>query len=146
MRNFGLNLFLALLLAAGVAAAGDSQWHKRVDGLSVYLGVIPSQFIKGDEKEMHGGAKGDDSYHVLVALFDAKSGKRIGDATVRATVASVGMRGVKKSLEPMNGELLSYGNYFTLDRPGRYDIEVEILRKGVEKPVIADFHFERGEE
>jgi len=58
MRNFGLNLFLALLLAAGVAAAGDSEWHKRVDGISVYLGVIPSQLIKGDEKEMHGGAKG----------------------------------------------------------------------------------------
>ena len=146
MRNFGLNLFLALLLAAGVAAAGDSQWHKRVDGLSVYLGVIPSQLIKGHEKNMHGGAKGDDSYHILVALFDAKSGKRISDATVNATVASVGMRGVKKSLEPMTEDLLSYGNYFILDRPGRYDIRVGILRKGVKKPVIADFYFVREEE
>ncbi len=146
MRCFGLKLFLALLLAAGVAAAGDSRWHKRVDGMSVYLGVIPSKLIKEDEKNMHGGAKGDDSYHILVALFDAESGERIGDARVKATVSSVGMRGAEKSLQPMSGELLSYGNYFTLDRGGRYDIEVEILRKGAEKPIVVDFDFSRGEE
>ncbi|WP_457592756.1 hypothetical protein [Hydrogenimonas sp.] len=145
MRHFGLNLFLALLLAAGIAVAGDSSRHQNVNGLSIYLGVIPAQLIRGHEK-MHGGAPGEESYHILVAVFDAKSGERLKDAKVAATVSSVGMRGVKKSLEPMRGELLSYGNYFLLERPGRYGIEVEIYRKGAKTPVVADFFFLKDEE
>jgi len=89
------------------------------------------------------GRRGDESYHILVALFDAKSGKRIDNAIVGAKVSSTGMRGVEKSLELMSEDLPSYGNYFRLERPGRYEIEVEILPKGAKAPVVADFIFVR---
>ena len=146
MRNPGLKILLALALVLGIAAADDSRYHQKVDGISVYLGVIPAQLIRGHDKGMHGGAEGRESYHILVALFDSKSGERITDAKVNATVASVGMRGEKKSLEPMSEELLSYGNFFRLERPGRYEIRLEIFRKGVKAPVVADFYFERPQE
>ncbi len=140
------NLFFITMLAVAFAVAGDSQRHQVVNGVSLYLGVIPAQMIRGSERKMHGGDEGRESYHVLVALFDAESGKRITDAKVTANVASVGMRGQEKSLQPMHGDLLSYGNYFTLDRPGRYDIKVEIWLKDHKSPVKAEFFYMRPEE
>ncbi len=139
---FFRNLFLAVTLIAAAAVAGDSERHSEVGDVSVYLGVIPAQLVKGHEK-MHGGPGGKESYHILVALFDIESGERITDAKVSARVASVGMRGEKKELQPMHGELLSYGNYFLLERPGRYSIEVEILRKGEKSPLVTRFAYLR---
>ncbi len=54
-----------------------------VDGVAIYLGVMPAQIVQGHPKEhpevgMHGGAptRGD-RVHVVVALFDNATGGRI---------------------------------------------------------------------
>ncbi|MGL1549016.1 hypothetical protein ACSTJL_23665, partial [Vibrio parahaemolyticus] len=65
----------------------------------------------------HGGTPPySKSHHLVVALFDAKTGTRITDARIRA---GVGNRSYNhepdKTLEPMeiNGAM-SYGNFFLL--------------------------------
>src|SRR3990172_6057248 len=85
----------ALLATAGPAfAAGEP--FKVVDGLTVYLGVLPAAMIQGHapdhpEITMHGGRPaGQHVYHVMVAVFEAKTGKRLADIGVSARVSSLG--------------------------------------------------------
>ena len=143
MSHRNLLVFFGLLFAANLAMADDSERHQRVDGMSVYLGVIPAQLTQ-EHPGMHGGASDKaHRYHVLVALFDSKSNQRITDARVKATVSPLGLGGRTKALEPMNEELLSYGNYFTMGKPELYRIRVEIQRgKGGDKSV-ANFIYQR---
>ena len=83
-------LCVALLTYNGPAAAVDNELSKTVDGLTVYLGVVPAEIIKGPglhslEQPMHGRIpRGPHEYHVIAALFDAASGARVSDATVTA--------------------------------------------------------------
>jgi len=108
-----------------------------------YLGVIPAQLTQ-EHPGMHGGgADKEHRYHVLVALFDSKSGERITDASVKATVSSLGMGGSTEVLEPMHGEALSYGNYFSLLKPELYRVRVEIQRGKDSDKSVAKFVFLR---
>ncbi len=136
-------LVVVSLFFAQIGMGADSQRHQQVDGISIYLGVIPAQLIR-EHTWMHGGAADkEDSFHILVALFDAKSGERVTDATVKATVSPLGMRGETKILEPMRNELLSYGNYFVLKQIGRYRITIEIERPGQKRKIIGNFAYDR---
>ncbi len=142
MSYRNLLVFCCLLFAANLAIADDSERHQQVDGLSVYLGVIPAQLTQ-EHPGMHGGASDKEHrYHLLVALFDARSGERITDAKLKATVSSLGLGGSTKALEPMRDEPLSYGNYFIMHKPELYRIRVEI-RRGDSKPSVASFVFQR---
>ncbi len=133
----------SLLLWFGHAVADDAQRHQRVGGMDVYLGVIPAQLTQGHLK-MHGGASLEEHrYHVLVALFDNKTGKRITNAEIKATVSPLGQMGKTKMLESMHEEVRSFGNYFTLHKPEHYRIKVEIQR-GDKMPVVtANFVYQR---
>ncbi len=135
-------ILMFLMFATTVAMADESQRHQKVDGLSVYLGVIPAQLTQKHYK-MHGGVTKDEhNYHIVIAIFDEKTQKRITDAEVKATVSILGMSGKSKELEPMHGELLSYGNYFKIDDATLYRIRVDIARKG-KAEVVANFIFNR---
>ncbi len=131
------------LFAANLAIAADAERHQQVDGMNIYLGVIPAQLTQEHPGMHSGGADKKHRYHVLVALFDIKSGKRITDAKIKATISPLGMGGDTKELEPMHSKLLSYGNYFTLHRPELYRIRVEIQRKESEGSSVANFVFQR---
>ncbi len=136
-------VFFCLIFVANVAMADDPQRHQQVDGMDIYLGVIPAQ-ITQEHPGMHGGAGGKEHrYHVLVALFDSRSGKRITDASVKAAVFPLGLRRSPEELEPMRGEPLSYGNYFTLHKPERYRIRVEIRRGDDKHLSVVEFVFQR---
>jgi hypothetical protein len=107
---------IAALFLTGAFAA-DVPTHKVVDGVAIYLGVLPSEMVLGHphshtEAGMHGGVPvGEHRYHVLVALFDAASGKRITDAQVKARYLSSPVRRQRK-LEPMHiADTITYGNY-----------------------------------
>ncbi len=52
------------------------------------------------------------------------------------------MSGKSKELEPMHGELLSYGNYFKMNDATLYRIKVNIARKG-KAEAVANFTFNR---
>jgi len=127
-------LAVSLALAALVAAAAaDTDRYKVVDGVAIYLGLIPAEMVLGHprqfpEKEMHGGIpQSKDRFHVVIALFDDATGKRIGGAQIIATVSEIGSTGQRKALEPMSiHNTKTYGNWFILSGHGPYRIQLEI--------------------
>ena len=138
-------------LMLGTAFAADSNLHKVVHGVSIYLGVIPAELVLGHprshpEAQMHGGVPaGQHRYHVVVALFDDATGKRITGARVKANVSEIGLSGAQKKLEPMLiAGTVSYGNYFAMpstDNP--YRIQVRIELPGVTDAIEAQFDYQR---
>lgn len=130
-----LGLLFVFIVIASAAQAVDTGQTKSVDGLTVYFGVIPAEIIRGHppghpERSAHGGPpSGRHSYHVIVAIFDAATGARVTDAKVSAQVASLGLSGPTRELEPMTiADTVTYGNYFTLPSRGPYRILIEIAR------------------
>ena len=156
MHTLHLKTFLRAALA-GVAAlmvsaafAADSNLHKVVHGVSIYLGVFPAEMILGHPKphveaEMHGGVPaGQNQQHVVVALFDNATGRRITAARVRANVSEIGLSGVQKKLEPMLiAGTVSYGNYFNMPAVNNpYRIQVRIELPGVADVIEAQFDYQ----
>lgn len=138
---------MALFLSGAFAA--DVTTHKVVNGVAIYLGVLPSEMVLGHPKshteaEMHGGIPaGEHRYHVTVALFDAVTGKRITGAQLKARVSEFGLSGIEKKLEPMTiAGAISYGNYFRMSGTGIYRIQVRIRRPGVAQAIEAEFEYQ----
>ena len=137
------------LLAVGQAMTAESGGYQVVDGLGVYLGVMPSEMLldraeAGPEATMHGGPPGGKhGHHVVVALFDARTGERITDADVQATVAEIGLGGRTKRLEPMPmAEALTYGNYFEMQTKTRYRVILDITTPRLTRPLRATFQYD----
>jgi len=139
---------LVLTLTFLSAHAAENTQHKIVDSISIYVGVLPAEMLLGhakghEEREMHGGVPaGSNRYHVVVALFDAASGKRITNAQVKIGGASVGLAAARKKAEPMLvNNLVTYGNYVSLPGQGPYKIQIEIKRAGVGKLIEVEFEY-----
>jgi hypothetical protein len=138
----------ALFLTAAFAA--DSNQHKVVHGVAIYLGVFPAEMILGHPKahaeaEMHGGVPaGQNQQHIVVALFDNVTGKRISGAKVSAHVHEISLAGTQKKLEPMLiAGTVSYGNYFNMPATNNpYRIRVRIELPGVEGVIEAQFDYQ----
>lgn len=154
-RYFKLSLHLAMggiiaLFLTGALAA-NVPTHKVVDGVAIYLGVLPSEMVLGHphshtEAGMHGGVPpGEHRYHVMVALFDAATGKRITGAQVKAKVSELALSGTEKTLEPMLiADTITYGNYFRMSGAGIYRIQVQVRRSDVAQAVEAEFEYQHG--
>lgn len=142
-------LSIATLLA-GAAFAADAATYKVVRGVAIYLGVIRAEMILGHPKphteaEMHGGVPaGEHQYHVLVSLFDAASGKRIGGAKVSARVYEINRAGTQKKLDPMLiAGTVTYGNYFNMPATSNpYRIRVRIELPGVVDAIETEFEYQ----
>lgn len=138
----------ALLLTGAFAA--DTDTHKVVNGVAIYLGVIPAELILGHPKphteaEMHGGVPaGKHQQHIVVALFDNATGKRISGAKVSAQVHEIHLVGAQKKLEPMLiAGTVSYGNYFNMPASNNpYRIRVLIELPGVAGVIEAQFDYQ----
>ncbi len=150
-KLFAVSVAILGIFPGSVAAfAGDDGLSKVVDGLSVYIGVVPAQIVKGHpaghpEQTMHGGPPaGQNEYHLVTAIFDAKTGERITDATVDAQIAPLALPGSTTRLEPMQiAGTITYGGYFSAAGRGRYTIKLAILRPGTPGPIKVDFQYER---
>jgi len=157
--DFLKNLWMALLLVmslitlnAGAAASDAPETFQVVDGVTIYLGVMPAQIVQGharehEESKMHGGVPaGRYRDHLVVALFDNATGRRIEDAQVTAAVMELGLGSQWKTLEPMRiAEAVTYGNYFDMPSGATYHIQVRIRRPGHSQLIEATFthrHFE----
>jgi hypothetical protein len=132
---FHLAAFPAWTAAAppGTAFSGNSGV---VEGVTVYLGVLPSEMVRGHpaghpEASMHGGPTGRrGEHHVLISLFDAR-GARLENMEAQARVGEIGLSAVKKALEPMQiAGAITYGNFFAMPKPGSYSIELDWRPKG----------------
>lgn len=143
---------LCVSAAVGCSDVGDlPRDSQTVGGTTIYLGVVPSAVVrdhptrKGDASALHGGvSEGLSLHHIVVALFEASTGKRISDAQVRAGVGDLSYNHVPdRDLEPMldNG-VISYGGFFPMQGRDPYRIHLEIRRAGTTRPIEAQFVYE----
>ena len=109
------------------AAAVADPYHKVIDGIEVYLGVVRAgAAAAGVGKSAR--PTGKDDYHLNVSLFDAATKAAITDATVKVQVSDpTSME--SKTLAPIAaGGAVSYGAYFRMRGPEPYTISAQIER------------------
>ncbi|MBI1731487.1 MAG: hypothetical protein HYR49_01795 [Gammaproteobacteria bacterium] len=120
-----------LLLAAGPPVAARESLHGSINGTEVYYGVVPAQMVLGHEAQHGDGKVARGAHHLVVALFNSDSGKRITDVEVEARVEPLGLAGETKRLEPMTiNQTVTFGNYFQMARAGPYRIIIRIRPPG----------------
>jgi hypothetical protein len=139
----GVLVFLSWSAPALADVGGDS---RTVGNVAIYLGLLPAEMVRGHpvqhpESTMHGGSPATSGeYHVVVALFDAKTGARITSANVTARVAEVGLAGQEKTLQPMEiAGTETYGDYFKMVGNGPFRITVLIRLPGTSQDIKAEF-------
>ena len=144
-------LLLAAIGFAATAHAGVINAAQTVDSTIVYLGIVPAALTRnhpGDASGtlMHGGTsdRSIHNVHVMVALFDRATGRRITNAQVRARL--LGERGRKWTvqLQPMtvNGAL-TFGGYTNLGTDEEPSVSIDVVRQFAGKPrrVTARFDY-----
>lgn len=148
-------LLVASVLASGLAQSADSTVEdtKTAGGLTVYLGVVPAEIVKGAASRsagqpMHGGTpRGMHEYHIVVAVYDSVSNLRITDATVTAKVSGLGLSGPEKTLDQMkvpgaiaDGDNITYGAFFNLTSD-IYTIRLSV-RRLEKQPVTLELKYD----
>ncbi len=147
-------LIAVVVMASGCNDNADLPRNSQtIEGMTIELGVVPLKRVKeehatlpGDPEAMHGGTTANSSSaHIVVALFDAKTGVRIADAEIQASVGNPGhSRDSYTSLEPMEmGGVISYGNYFMIQGTDALRIHLVIHRPGVTRAIEAEFSYEQ---
>lgn len=142
-------LCIALLVPIpGTAMSNQAGRHQIIDGVSIYFGILPIQMAKNEADELNLPSKvynQNQRYYVLFAMFDAKTGKRIVNADVKARVAALGgLDFSEKTLKPVHIEkLVSYGNYFHLADPDMYHIRLSISLPGKHQAIVGTFDYRR---
>jgi len=144
-RLFGASL-LAVIALAGPVSADTAADSKVVGNVLIYMGILPAPMVRGrppthPEASMHGGVPAlSDEYHIVIALFDAKTNERISDAEVSASVSEIAMAPETKKLEPMAiANTITYGNYFQMAGSGPFKIAVAVRLHGSTQQIKAEF-------
>ena len=126
--------FAAVALWCVAAPANAGGYQQVVDGVAIYFGIVPAELVRGhppehSESQMHGGVPVGEN-HIVIALFESKTGKRLTGAMIDARVTGAGSN-VQKTLEPMEiAGAVSYGNYFYMPGSGPYHIVLRIRLPG----------------
>lgn len=141
-------IFLGLMLVAVSAPAASVSRHQVVDGVSVYLGVVPIGVAANDADDLGLDQKiyhKKDLYYLLIALIDDRSGRRIVDADIHASIAALGgLDYSSKQLKPVHIEhYTSYGNYFHLADPDTYRVQLLMTAPERSEPIRATFTYQR---
>jgi hypothetical protein len=129
-------LALAMFASASVSHAGVLDGVQTVEDLTIYLGIVPAATVRSHspnhvETRMHGGvpASGLHADHLVVALFDKGSGRRITKATVVALVKEMGGKQWSVPLQPMTVDnALTFGGYTALRLAAAYKVDVQVMR------------------
>lgn len=136
-RSVSSRLSLALMIFL-LAWAGQASAQARMDkeGVTIYWGFVPAAIVseKHALDDMHGGRPGGGGqvHHLVVALYDTTSGRRIDNAVVRAQLSESGIIDEPpKYLTPMpiNGQM-SYGQVFSVAKAGPYRFHVWVRPPG----------------
>jgi hypothetical protein len=143
-----------LAAVTGIAPAAQIEHApRRTSGdIEFHYGLMPAELVARHaddhvERKMHGGGESASDTHLVVALFDRKSGARISDAEVEASVTLLGGASMRKRLERMTiADQPSYGAYFPMGVPGLYRIRFEARRAGAPGIAYAEFEHRVGRE
>lgn len=154
-RESGLGWALRLIRVVAVvlafagpyanAHAPDGGQTKTAGGLTVSIGTMPAEVLKGyphdhPQASIHGGPGGGHEYHVVAAVFDSETAARITNARILAWVEGPALAGPRKPLEPITiGDVVAYGGYFDLPDNAFYTIRLQIDRPG--STVRVDFDY-----
>jgi len=130
------------------APSGDSTTHKLIEGIDVYLGVLPAEAMRAryagaDSKSQREIPSGGGYYYVSVVLRDRSTKAEIRDAQIEARVANL-MSGETRKLEAATiNNSMSFGNYFQI--PGRdpYTVTLQIRKPGAARAIEARFDLKR---
>jgi len=146
MSKFGFTLIPGILLAGflilvPVMALSDHLGRSQVvGGITIYLGLMPVGTLRENPGvyPAHNPGRlpsGANMYHVMLALFDNETGKRITDAAVTASVAPLAFPGSRKPLHPttIDGKI-TYCNYFRISPNDIYVIKADIRLPGSTTP------------
>lgn len=145
MESFSVRLntlVAAFLLTAGSPAEAQDSLHSSAGGIEIYYGILPAELVLGHEME-HGGSKAArGAHHLIVAVFNSATGKRVTDAEVEATVEPLGLAVETKKLEPMTiNQTVTYGNYFRMPDLVPYRITIRVRPPGVEDWIETKFEY-----
>jgi hypothetical protein len=147
----GPGLIAAFALFGCQPATSEAQTQV-VQGVQFAYGVVKSETVlahpaEHPERTMHEGVPaGPDTYHVVLALRDAKAGTRIQDADVTLALSGPGHPGrVVMALAPMGpADALTYGGYVSLPSAAKYRLTFAVTRPGAERRAVqARFLFQR---
>ena len=126
-------VFACSALAFAAPSVADHMGRSTVaDGISIHMGLMPVKTLRRypDRYPKHAKAKiptGKNVYHLMLALFDQRSGKRITDAYVEATVRPLGLSGPTRHLHPVVvAGVITYCNYFKMSPTQTYRVLVNI--------------------
>jgi hypothetical protein len=141
----------AMAAERDAAIAAETEQSTTAGGLTVYLGVVPAEIVKGPAKHVNLSkgphdyqisSKSPHEYHIVAAIFDAKSGERVSDAVVTAEVTGLGLSGSKEKLEPMQiAGTTAYGGFFDLPGSDLYTVKLTVEPKGA-SPIDLQFKYD----
>lgn len=137
-----------LLAFSTLSAAAATEYEKHADGLAVYMGVLPTQVLRGNADAshlatMHGGLPpGGGSHHLVIAIYDERTQRQVEGAEVAATVTPLGLGPTRRKLEPMPiGTSATYGNVFPMSGSGPYTVKVSIHVSGQPRATGVQFNY-----
>jgi len=141
-------LTLAVGFALPCAASEEMTFRKTADEYAVYLTVMPAEFISGPRPAPEPGAipyqppAAKDTHHVMVSVFDYRTGRRVTNAAVAARVARLGFSGEKKVLAPIAvvGAAV-FANSFPMIGRGPFRIDVEFRVPDAQRHEHTTFYF-----
>jgi hypothetical protein len=119
---------LTLLAALLSPALGQSRLER--SGVVLHWGLVPAAVMARQHPltEFHGGPPkgGGQVHHLVVALYDGPSGRRIEDAVVRAQLSEAGIVDEPaRYLPPMKvNDQATYGQVFGTAKEGPYRFRV----------------------
>lgn len=129
------------------SGAVTGQDYRIVADTTLDFGVVSASTMRSRAKDYPTSVYGTapslpDHYYVTVAAFDARTGRRITDAVVRARVTGAAGAGREQTLKPITvGDAVSYGGYFPMAGGGPYKVAVHVTRPGASAPVDAQFQY-----
>jgi hypothetical protein len=113
----------------------------------VYLGVLPAELLQGPPQNAEldathtrpSVARG--THHVIVAVYDEKTGAAVVDAQVDVRIAPLGMAELREKLDRMKiGGTTTWGGFFFMPQPGPYTMHFTVRRPGA-APVSVQFQY-----
>jgi cytochrome c5 len=115
--------------------------HKLVAGTDIYLGAMPADALHTSGLAKAGVPAGKGYYHLNISLADQRTGARVKDAQVKLRVSD-GMSEQASALTPVvTNDTVSWGNFFKLASGGAYNIQAEVTRPGLARPIVTNFEF-----
>lgn len=122
--------------------------HKTIAGTEIFFGVMPASAIRASQPAPGQGGitkvsvpSGRDQYHLNISLADARSGAAVADAKVTLRVSD-GMSVQSKTLHAVAANnKVSYGEFFKLASGSAYNVQAQVVRPGLAKPIVTNFEY-----